>query len=356
MADLQHTAQDVEDYCPIPVKHEIPTSNCKKLSVYVQGDLTKLDQKAVFLTVHDLGCNHTAWVQFLEHPVMKETRERSVFIHVVIPGQDDNDRDLPNDMAFPTMQQISEDLPAVLDTLDVKIVIGLGEGAGANILARFGMAAPDRCMGLILIHCTASTAGVMEHFKDKFISWKLSSGVPSSAEQYLIIHKFGHQLDSVENKEKLIKDYQERLQSKINPRNLRKYIEAFLKRSDFSNKLESKLNVETLLVTGAKASHVGSVHTMHQACNKTKASLLKIDDVGDVLTETPEKFAQSLLLFCKGIGVLTSVPLTGVDRQRTFSGQSKDGRPLVRQRTMSMEEYDTPNLRRFSFSNMGAAN
>jgi len=337
-------------------KHEIPTSNCKKLSVYVQGDLTKLDQKAVFLTVHDLGCNHTAWVQFLEHPVMKETRERSVFIHVVIPGQDDNDRDLPNDMAFPTMQQISEDLPAVLDTLDVKIVIGLGEGAGANILARFGMAAPDRCMGLILIHCTASTAGVMEHFKDKFISWKLSSGVPSSAEQYLIIHKFGHQLDSVENKEKLIKDYQERLQSKINPRNLRKYIEAFLKRSDFSNKLESKLNVETLLVTGAKASHVGSVHTMHQACNKTKASLLKIDDVGDVLTETPEKFAQSLLLFCKGIGVLTSVPLTGVDRQRTFSGQSKDGRPLVRQRTMSMEEYDTPNLRRFSFSNMGAAN
>lgn len=65
------------------------------------------------------------------------------------------------------MQQISEDLPTVLDKLDVKLVIGLGEGAGANILARFGMAAPTRCMGLILIHCTASTASVMEHFKDK---------------------------------------------------------------------------------------------------------------------------------------------------------------------------------------------
>lgn len=58
------------------------------------------------------------------------------------------------------------------------------------------------------------------------------------------------------------------------------------RRSDFSSKLESKLDVETLLVTGSKASHVNAVHTMHQACNKTKVSLLKIDDVGDVITET----------------------------------------------------------------------
>ena len=65
------------------------------------------------------------------------------------------------------MQMIAEDLIAVVDQLKVKLVIGLGEGAGANILARFGMAYPDRCMGLILIHCTSTTAGVMEHFKDK---------------------------------------------------------------------------------------------------------------------------------------------------------------------------------------------
>lgn len=68
------------------------------------------------------------------------------------------------------MQMIAEDLVTVLDKLNVNLVIGLGEGAGANILARFGMAYPDRCMGLILIHCTSTTAGVMEHFKDKVIS------------------------------------------------------------------------------------------------------------------------------------------------------------------------------------------
>ncbi|KAK8753562.1 hypothetical protein OTU49_000252 [Cherax quadricarinatus] len=321
-------------------------------TVYVQGDLSKADSRAVFFTVHDMGSNHSSWVEFVEHPVMKETKDRSVFIHVDIPGQEDGAPDLPNDYVFPTMQMIAEDLVAVVNHVNVKLVIGLGEGAGANILARFGMAYPEHCMGLVLIHCTSTTAGVMEHFKDKIISWKLNNvGMHPTAEQYLIFHKFGHQLDSAENKEHLIKEYQDRLQSKINPKNLRKYVEAFLKRSDLSGKLESKLSVETLLVTGAKASHVHTVHTMHQNCNKQKASLLKIDDVGDVLAECPEKFAQSLQLFSKGLGVLTSLPLSGVERQRTFSGSSTDdeARPR-RQRTMSMEEYDTPNLRRFSFS------
>ncbi|RXG70091.1 hypothetical protein Avbf_02262 [Armadillidium vulgare] len=226
---------------------------------------------------------------------------------------------------FPTMQQISEDLLKVLDHFKVKLVVGLGEGAGANILVRFGMANPDRCYGLVLVHCTSTTAGVMEHFKDK-------------------------QLDTAENKERLIKEYQDRLQSKImqNLRNMLKLI----KRTDLTPKLENMLKVETLLLTGAKSAHVQTVHQMHQACNKSKASLLKIDDVGDVLVERPEKFAQSLLLFCKGLGVLTSLPMTGVERQRTFSGSSTDeeGRPR-RHRAMSMEEYDIPNLRRFSFSN-----
>lgn len=68
------------------------------------------------------------------------------------------------------------------------------------------------------------------------------------------------------------------------------------RRSDLSGKLESKLTVETLLVTGAKASHVHTVHTMHQSCNKQKASLLKIDDVGDVLAECVSSIDRSFRL------------------------------------------------------------
>lgn len=68
---------------------------------------------------------------------------------------------------FPSLKTLGEDLVTVLDFLHVKYVIGLGEGAGANVLARFGLAHAARCLGLILINCTGSAASVVDSFKTK---------------------------------------------------------------------------------------------------------------------------------------------------------------------------------------------
>lgn len=68
---------------------------------------------------------------------------------------------------FPTLQMLGEDLVTVLDFLHVKYVMGLGEGAGANVLARFGLAHPTRLLGLILINATGSAASVLQSFKTK---------------------------------------------------------------------------------------------------------------------------------------------------------------------------------------------
>ena len=65
------------------------------------------------------------------------------------------------------MQQLGEELLQVLEVLRIKMVIGLGEGAGANILARLALSYPDRVLGLILVHCTSTKAGIMEYFNDK---------------------------------------------------------------------------------------------------------------------------------------------------------------------------------------------
>lgn len=35
------------------------------------------------------------FIKFVDHPAMAEVKERSVFIHVVLPGQEDNAADLP---------------------------------------------------------------------------------------------------------------------------------------------------------------------------------------------------------------------------------------------------------------------
>lgn len=330
----------------------VSTSNCGDLLVHIQGSIQHANNKAVFLTVHDMGSNHVEFIKFVDHPAMAEVKERSVFIHVVLPGQEDNAADLPASFQFPDMKTITYGLVEVLDALRVQYVIGIGEGAGANILARFGMDHPQRCLGLILIHCTSTVAGVMEYFRDKLINWKLANmGMNPTAEQYLVFHKFGYsleqQLESSENKEKVIQEYQHKLHRSINPRNLRRYVETFLNRTDLSEVLESKLTTNVMLVAGSLASHLHTVHTMASHMDKTKSTLVIIDGIGDVLLEAPDKFAQNLVLFVQGLGKLSSLPTC---RSRTTSQGSEGVEEGRRYRSMSMEEYDVPNVRRLSLA------
>lgn len=332
-------------------KYMVTTEHSGDLNVYVQGDLNLQAKKAVFLTVHDLGCNHSSFHDFVNHPCMCEIKERSIFIHIDVPGHEDNAPNLPDSFQFPTLQTLGEDLVTVLDFLHVKYVIGLGEGAGANVLARFGIANPSRCLGLILINCTGSAASVLENFKNKFVNWKGSGSVSQSAEEYLIFHKFGHQIvnDTNADKEKVMQEFQERIRSAINNKNLKLYVNAFLNRKDLPLK---QCKTDILLITGVLSSYANVVEKLHRDLEKSKATLLKIERAGDVLLQAPEKVAQSILLFCKGQGLLTSLTLPGVERQRTFSSSSGDGDGRQRRlsRGMSMEEYDKPNIRRLSIT------
>ena len=57
----------------------------------------------------------------------------------------------------------------VLDTLRVKCVIGLGEGAGANILLRFGAMHVTRCLGIICINPNPAAATLLGGIMVKLI-------------------------------------------------------------------------------------------------------------------------------------------------------------------------------------------
>jgi len=102
------------------------------------------------------------------------------------------------------------------------------------------------------------------------------------------------------------------------------------------------MSCDALLVSGSKSSCVQAMEYMFANCDKTKTSMIKIDDVTDVLNEAQVKLANSVLLFVKGLGWLTSVTLPNVERRasRDMSG-----------RRMSMEDYDKPNIRRLSLTN-----
>ncbi|XP_055354907.1 uncharacterized protein ZK1073.1-like isoform X2 [Paramacrobiotus metropolitanus] len=322
----------------------VHTSHCGDVSVHILGDYKNISQKAVFITVHDFGANATSFDRFINHESMTEVRAKSVWINFEVPGQSPNAPDLPHDFKFPSLQEIGEDLVEVLNQLHVQYVVGFGEGAGANILTRFAMTYPTRVLGLLAIHPTATSAGFKEWVKDKMMSWKMKNANPS-AEDYLVMYKFGNQMErsEVENRENMIQQYLSDIRGNTNFKNLHAYMDAFLNRNDLTNQLRERLTCDTMIVCGTKSSFQHTVVTMYSHLNPQKSSLLKIDNVADVLIEAPEQLARGLILFCKGLGLLTSVS-TPAERARSLS-QGMDGAP---RRRMSMQEADVP--RRLSTS------
>merc|ERR1712223_421108 len=149
-----------------------------------------------------------------------------------------------------------------------------------------------------------------------------------------------------EDKAQALEDFKAELRKhSINKKNMQKYIDSYMLRVDITGKLASELRCDALLVVGSKSSQCGAAEYMHTHMDKTRTSLLKVDGVGNVVEDAPAKLANSILLFCKGLGWLTSVNLPGVERRcSTISNDGSEGR----QRSISMEDYDKPNIRRLS--------
>ncbi|XP_037874892.1 uncharacterized protein ZK1073.1 isoform X3 [Bombyx mori] len=330
-------------------KYVVSTDRSGDIHVHVQGDLTQQDKRCVFLTVHDLGTNHSSMVDFVNSPAMSEIKERSCFIHIDVPGHEENSPDLPDSYQFPSLQTLGEDLVTVLDFLHIRYAVGIGEGAGANILARCGLAHPRRLLGLVLVNCTASTSSVADAFRSRFSRWR-GADISQSEEDFLIYHKFGHvsfvpghldyryqqiSSDSCEpnEKDRMLAEYRSRLRGNLNPHNIKLFVRAFINRKDL---LLKGCRPDILLITGTLSPYSSVIEKLYKELDRDRVTILKVEKVGDVLAEAPAKVAQSLLLFCQGQGQLTSLPPPGVERRMS--------------RAMSMEEYDKPNIRRLSLT------
>merc|ERR1711976_693110 len=92
----------------------------------------------------------------MNHEDMVETRDRSLIVHICLPGHQDNAEDLTT--VFPDMASLGMDLVTVLDQLRINRVVVMGEGAGANIAARFAMNHPSRVQGMVLVNCKHAVA------------------------------------------------------------------------------------------------------------------------------------------------------------------------------------------------------
>jgi len=288
-------------------KHVIDIEGCGSVSVYVQGDKEKLKEGVVYLTLHDVGSSYQDWVNYTSHESMQTILKRAVFLHVSLPGQSPSSPDLPKEFEFPSMSALGQGLVTVLDTLRVPRVIGLGDGAGANIISRFGMNHPNRVHGIILLNpdCQEAT-GFIERLKDQ-ISPPVHSG------------------DRERNNEK----------------NVSKFSESYKKRTPILNDLGKDIKFDVLIIAGAKSKTLEQSETIHRAMAPGCCSIIKVEDVIQPLKEAPEKITEAMLLFSQGMGLLPTLGRR-MSRQDSMTGEGG--------RRMSMQEMDVPNIGRLALS------
>ncbi|XP_013119123.1 protein NDRG3 isoform X2 [Stomoxys calcitrans] len=288
------------------------TTDKGEILVAIQGDTSK----PAILTYHDLGLNYaTSFAGFFNFPLMRGLLENFCVYHVTAPGQEEGAPTLPEDYIYPTMDDLANQLQFVLSQFGLKSVIGFGIGAGANILARFALAHPDKVGAMCLINCVSTQSGWIEwgyqSFNARFLRTK---GMTQGVIDYLMWHHFGRNPE--ERNHDLVQVYKQHFERGVNPTNLAMLINSYIHRNDLNiartppgtpgtEPSAATLKMPIMNITGALSPHVDDTVTFNGRLDPTNSTWMKISDCAMVLEEQPAKLAEAFRLFLQGEGYAT---------------------------------------------------
>ena len=177
--------------------------------------------QCVILTLHDLGSSHLSLQEFFSLPCLSSLTSTSLLLHISLPGQQPGAPDCPTRANYPSMQEMSEAVVSILDILNLREVVILGVGAGANIAARVGLSQSSRVLGVILIHPVLGAAGLLEQARLRSVVSDLRLGSSKLTDNFLLQHAFGKFTERKQRASRLVTsltDYRDNLHSDINPR------------------------------------------------------------------------------------------------------------------------------------------
>ncbi|XP_006619983.1 protein NDRG3 isoform X2 [Apis dorsata] len=289
------------------VREERVETDKGSILVAVQGNRAK----PAILTYHDLGLNYISSFQaFFNYIDMRVLLENFCVYHVNAPGQEEGAPTLPEDYVYPSMDELAEHLLFVLSHFGLKSVIGFGVGAGANILARFALAHPEKVNALCLINCVSTQAGWIEWGYQKLnVRHLRSQGMTQGVLDYLMWHHFGRGTE--ERNHDLVQVYKNYFERRVNPTNLALLIDSYVRRTDLNitreldptrKKEGLTLGVPVMNITGALSPHVDDTVTLNGRLDPMNSSWMKISDCGMVLEEQPGKVSEAFRLFLQGEG------------------------------------------------------
>jgi len=250
----------------------------------------------------------------------------SIF-HIVAPGQEPGAALLPPDLPYPSMEQLSEMVEYVCHHYGLSSCLALGSGLGANVLARLAWRRPKLVEGVIIINGDLGSAGWLEWGYHKLTMNNLGKAVslPDTALEFLVWFHFGKvEGDHTRSSVRLAARFKQYLQNNVQPANLAKLMESYVKRNSLKLAREIAANGKTvhgatrtlkmpvLNMVGEHSPHVDATVALNGKMDPAKCTWMKIREAAMILEEQPEKVAEAIKLFLQGLGYTLRKPRPAV--------------------------------------------
>ncbi|KAM6046602.1 protein NDRG2-like [Chlamydotis macqueenii] len=133
----------------------------------------------------DVGHTHAScFAPLFAHPEMREVASHFLLVHLDPPGMEVGAPPYPPGYQYPSLEQLAEIVPCVLRHLNIASVVGIGVGAGAFVLAKFGLLHPEAVEGLVLININPRAKGWVDWVAHKLL------GLTSSSSKLILAHLF----------------------------------------------------------------------------------------------------------------------------------------------------------------------
>nr|XP_044621200.1 protein NDRG2 isoform X3 [Equus asinus] len=261
-------------------------------------------KRPAILTYHDVGLNCKSCFQPLfQFGDMQEIIQNFVRVHVDAPGMEEGAPVFPLGYQYPSLDQLADMIPCILQYLNFSTIIGVGVGAGAYVLSRYAL-----------------------------------TGLTSSIPEMILGHLFSQ--EELSGNSELIQKYRNIITHAPNLDNIELYWNSYNNRRDlnFGRGGDITLKCPVMLVVGDHAPHEDAVVECNSKLDPTQTSFLKMADSGGQpqLTQ-PGKLTEAFKYFLQGMGYMASSCMTRLSRSRTASltsAASIDGN-RSRSRTLS---------------------
>ncbi|XP_006835541.1 PREDICTED: protein NDRG2-like isoform X3 [Chrysochloris asiatica] len=284
---------------------------------------TPKPKRPAIFTYHDVGLNYKSCFQSLfQFGDMQEIIQNFVRVHVDAPGMQEGAPVFPLGYQYPSLDQLADMIPCILQYLNFSTIIGVGVGAGAYILSRYALTHPDTVEGLVLINIDPNAKGWMDWAAHKL------TGFTSSIPEMILGHLFSQ--EELSGNSELVQKYRNIVTHAPNLENIELYWNSYNNRRDlnFERGGDITLKCPVMLVVECNSK-----------LDPTQTSFLKMADSGGQpqLTQ-PGKLTEAFKYFLQGMGYMASSCMTRLSRSRTASLTSAASIDLNRSRSRTLSQ------------------